>query len=165
MTTANTEVLDELPSKSQQDGQQHLSGIDQESNKGPAYGGDTSGTQGKGKGEGSSRQDQPDQSQNQQSSRQSDRDTSGSKDEASRRMSDEDVEKLIEQVVETERKRWDRKLSEANENAKDWEQKYNQAKQDLNKNLAPKPATVCKYLPIRRKFDVANFARSLMLIL
>jgi len=142
VTTANTEVLDEQPMKSQQDGQQHPSGINQDSNKGPAYGGDTSGTQNKGQGEGSSRQDQP--KQNQQSSRQNDRDNTGSQDEESRRMSDEDVEKLVEQVVEAERERWDRKLSEANNHAKDWEQKYNQAKQDLTKNLAPKTATVAE---------------------
>eukprot|EP00029_Vermamoeba_vermiformis_P005727 TRINITY_DN2066_c0_g1_i1.p1 TRINITY_DN2066_c0_g1~~TRINITY_DN2066_c0_g1_i1.p1 ORF type:complete len:344 (-),score=109.65 TRINITY_DN2066_c0_g1_i1:133-1164(-) len=141
VSTANTEVLDELPTKSQQDGQQHLTGVDQQSNRGPAYGGDTSGTQGKGKGQRSS-QDQPEQSQ--QSSRQNDRDNNVSKDEESRRMSDEEVEKLVEQVVEAERKRWDRKLSEANDHAKDWEQKYNEAKQDLTKNLTPRTATVAE---------------------
>jgi hypothetical protein len=142
VSPANTQVLDEQPTKSQQDGQQHLSGMGQQGNKGPEYGGDTSGTQGKNRGEGSSRQDQP--AQGQQSSRQNDRDNNAPQDEDSRRLSEEEVEKLLDQVVESERERWDRKLSEANEHAKEWEKKYNQAKEDLNQNLTPKTATVAE---------------------
>ena len=73
------------------------------------------------------------------------RDTSSPKDDEYRRLSDEDVDKLVEQVVESERKRWNSKLSEVNEQAKDWEQKYLQAKENLAKNLIPKTATIGKY--------------------
>lgn len=164
VTTANTEVLDEQPTKSQQDGQQHLSGMGQQGNKGPEHGGDTSGTQGKNQknqGEGSSNQDQPEKGQQQQqSSGQNDRDKSPQED-TSLRMSDEEVEKLIDQVVESERKRWDSKLSEATEHAREWEQKYNQAKEDLSKNLTPKTATIGKYrghTPTSAETDTSNFA-------